>query len=121
MLAPQRQQAILDLVHRLGGVRVSDLGREFGVSDMTVRRDLEALAERGLVDKVHGGATVMAGPAGTGVAGTDAGGTAAGGTGVAGAGMVDADAALTEWSRLGPSGGGASSITSRRKPLLLKA
>ena len=57
MLAQQRQQAILDLVSELGGVRVADLVREFGVSDMTVRRDLEVLADRGLVDKVHGGAT----------------------------------------------------------------
>src|SRR3954467_12011418 len=61
MLAQQRQAAILDLVRRHGGVRVSQLVRQFGVSDMTIRRDLEALAERGLVDKVHGGATV-AGP-----------------------------------------------------------
>ena len=57
MLAQQRQQAILDLVHEHGGTRVADLVREFGVSDMTVRRDLEVLAERGLIDKVHGGAT----------------------------------------------------------------
>ncbi|MEZ0071974.1 DeoR/GlpR family DNA-binding transcription regulator [Planotetraspora sp. GP83] len=59
MLAPQRQQAILDLVRANGAVRVGDLVREFGVSDMTIRRDLEVLAERGLVAKVHGGATAM--------------------------------------------------------------
>jgi DeoR/GlpR family transcriptional regulator of sugar metabolism len=59
MLAQQRQQAILDLVQRHGGVRVADLVREFGVSDMTIRRDLEVLAERGLVTKVHGGATTV--------------------------------------------------------------
>lgn len=57
MLARQRQAMILGLVRQRGGVRVADLVREFGVSDMTVRRDLEALAERGLVAKVHGGAT----------------------------------------------------------------
>jgi DeoR/GlpR family transcriptional regulator of sugar metabolism len=59
MLAQQRQQAIHEMVQRLGGVRVGDLVREFGVSDMTIRRDLEALAERGLVAKVHGGATTL--------------------------------------------------------------
>jgi DeoR/GlpR family transcriptional regulator of sugar metabolism len=64
MLAQQRQTAILELVRRHGGVRVSQLVRQFGVSDMTIRRDLEALAERGLVDKVHGGATVI-GPGST--------------------------------------------------------
>ena len=71
MLAQQRQTAILDLVRRHGGVRVSHLVRQFGVSDMTIRRDLEALAERGLVDKVHGGATV-AGPGSTEEPGFDA-------------------------------------------------
>ncbi|MEV6526981.1 DeoR/GlpR family DNA-binding transcription regulator [Longispora sp. NPDC051575] len=64
MLAPQRQAAILDLVRRHGGVRVSELVREFGVSDMTIRRDLETLAERGLLAKVHGGATII-GPGST--------------------------------------------------------
>ncbi|MEU5863834.1 MULTISPECIES: DeoR/GlpR family DNA-binding transcription regulator [unclassified Nonomuraea] len=59
MLAPQRQQAILDLVRQNGGVRVVDLVRTFGVSDITIRRDLELLAERGLLAKVHGGATTI--------------------------------------------------------------
>jgi len=59
MLAQQRQQAIHEMVQRLGGVRVGDLVREFGVSDMTNRRDLEALAEHGLIAKVHGGATTL--------------------------------------------------------------
>ncbi|MGA8117243.1 MAG: DeoR/GlpR family DNA-binding transcription regulator [Actinocatenispora sp.] len=60
MLAGQRQSAILELVRRHGGVRVSDLVREFNVSDMTIRRDLEALDQRGLLSKVHGGATTLA-------------------------------------------------------------
>ncbi|TKK80780.1 DeoR/GlpR transcriptional regulator [Herbidospora galbida] len=64
MLAQQRQQAILERVRRTGGVRVADLVRDLGVSDMTIRRDLEALADRGLIEKVHGGATV-AGPGST--------------------------------------------------------
>ncbi len=59
MLAQQRQQAILDLVQQRGGIRVADLVREFSVSDMTIRRDLEVLAERGLLAKVHGGATTV--------------------------------------------------------------
>ncbi len=56
-LAAQRQAAILERVRERGGVRVRDLVRDFGVSDMTIRRDLEILAERGLLAKVHGGAT----------------------------------------------------------------
>lgn len=63
MLARQRQAFILDRVREDGAVRVADLVRELGVSDMTVRRDLEVLDERGLLEKVHGGATSLAGTA----------------------------------------------------------
>jgi DeoR/GlpR family transcriptional regulator of sugar metabolism len=57
MLAQQRQAAIVERVLADGGVRVAQLVAELGVSDMTIRRDLEMLAERGLIAKVHGGAT----------------------------------------------------------------
>jgi DeoR/GlpR family transcriptional regulator of sugar metabolism len=57
MLAAQRQSWILEEVRRVGGVRVSDLTQALGVSDMTVRRDLDALTRKGLIEKVHGGAT----------------------------------------------------------------
>jgi DeoR/GlpR family transcriptional regulator of sugar metabolism len=57
MLARQRQELILDEVRSTGGVRVSDLVERLGVSDMTIRRDIDALAGRGLVTRVHGGAT----------------------------------------------------------------
>lgn len=57
MLASQRQDLILREVERAGGTRVSELVDRLGVSDMTIRRDLDALAARGLVLKVHGGAT----------------------------------------------------------------
>ncbi len=56
MLARQRQGRILEWVRQAGAVRVAELVRELGVSEMTVRRDLAALAERGFIDKVHGGA-----------------------------------------------------------------
>ncbi len=58
MLAQQRQTLILDAVREHGAARVADLVTRFGVSDMTVRRDLDVLARRGLIDKVHGGATM---------------------------------------------------------------
>ncbi len=61
MLAQQRQASILDRVRRHGGARVADLVRVLGVSDMTIRRDIEVLAERGLVAKVHGGAVAVDG------------------------------------------------------------
>jgi DeoR/GlpR family transcriptional regulator of sugar metabolism len=58
MLAGQRQQLIVEEIRRRGAVRVSELTTLLGVSDMTVRRDLDVLASSGLVEKVHGGATV---------------------------------------------------------------
>jgi len=59
MLARQRQERILEQVRLTGGARVSDLVDLLGVSDMTVRRDIEQLARRGLVERVHGGATAI--------------------------------------------------------------
>jgi DeoR/GlpR family transcriptional regulator of sugar metabolism len=63
MLARQRQAFILDRVREDGAVKVADLVRELRVSDMTVRRDLEILDDRGLLEKVHGGATSVSGSA----------------------------------------------------------
>src|SRR5690242_7208816 len=57
MLARQRQEVILDEVRTIGGVRVWELAERVGVSDVTIRRDIDALAGRGLVTRVHGGAT----------------------------------------------------------------
>jgi DeoR/GlpR family transcriptional regulator of sugar metabolism len=56
LLAEQRRALILEEVRRRGGVRVNELTRKLGVSDMTVRRDLDALARQGVLEKVHGGA-----------------------------------------------------------------
>jgi DeoR/GlpR family transcriptional regulator of sugar metabolism len=60
LLAHQRQIRILAELRRAGGVRVSDLTDLLGVSDMTVRRDLDQLVTSGFARKVHGGA-VLAG------------------------------------------------------------
>jgi DeoR/GlpR family transcriptional regulator of sugar metabolism len=58
MLASQRQLRIVEEVRRRGAVRVSELTELLGVSDMTIRRDFDVLAASGLLEKVHGGATV---------------------------------------------------------------
>ncbi|MFE9799836.1 DeoR/GlpR family DNA-binding transcription regulator [Streptomyces goshikiensis] len=55
-LAPQRRALILDIVRRDGAVRVAELVERLGVSDMTIRRDLDVLARAGSLSKVHGGA-----------------------------------------------------------------
>ncbi|MEV3988415.1 DeoR/GlpR family DNA-binding transcription regulator [Streptomyces sp. NPDC049837] len=59
LLAEQRRALILDEVRRRGGVRVNELTRKLNVSDMTVRRDLDALARQGVIEKVHGGAVPL--------------------------------------------------------------
>src|SRR5579875_2996786 len=63
MLARHRQSLILQAVRSDGSARVSDLVQRLGVSDMTIRRDLEVLARDGLVEKVHGGAVLPGAPA----------------------------------------------------------
>lgn len=61
VLARQRQVYILDRIREDGAVKVAELVRDLSVSDMTVRRDLEALHLLGLLEKVHGGATAVPG------------------------------------------------------------
>jgi DeoR/GlpR family transcriptional regulator of sugar metabolism len=59
VLASQRRAAILSKVEETGAVRVSDLVEQLGVSDMTVRRDIERLDADGLLERVHGGALAL--------------------------------------------------------------
>ena len=56
MLAAERRRAILAAIQSGGAVRVADLATELAVSEMTVRRDLDALDAQDLLRKVHGGA-----------------------------------------------------------------
>lgn len=57
MHAEDRHRAILERVEALGTVKVSELAEELGVSAVTLRVDVRELARRGLVRRVHGGAT----------------------------------------------------------------
>jgi DeoR/GlpR family transcriptional regulator of sugar metabolism len=61
LLPAQRRQEILRAV-RGGTAHVADLAESFGVSEMTVRRDLGALARDGKLERVHGGAVDSAEP-----------------------------------------------------------
>ena len=56
LFAEERRRLILDEVNRSGSVTVMDLVDRLGVSDMTVRRDLDTLSAHKLLQKVHGGA-----------------------------------------------------------------
>ncbi len=60
MALTRRQGSILERLRREGEVRVAALSRVFGVSDQTVRRDLELLCAEGLARRVHGGARLAA-------------------------------------------------------------
>jgi DeoR/GlpR family transcriptional regulator of sugar metabolism len=59
MLGSQRRSWIAAEVRQRGAARVADLTARFGVSDMTIRRDLELLETAGRVRKVHGGAVAV--------------------------------------------------------------
>lgn len=54
--AEERRGAILDMLEREPAVQVADLARIFGVSAVTARADLDALADAGKLRRVHGGA-----------------------------------------------------------------
>lgn len=56
MLAVERRKSILDYVNDKGTATVSDLSRAFGVTEETVRRDLQKLEIKNLLLRTHGGA-----------------------------------------------------------------
>jgi DeoR/GlpR family transcriptional regulator of sugar metabolism len=56
VFAPERQETIARLVADQGRVRVTDLATRFGVSQVTIRKDLETLEVEGRVTRTHGGA-----------------------------------------------------------------
>jgi len=56
MTAEQRKQRILDLLKENDTVRVTNLSRQFGVSEVTIRTDLEDMEKKGLLSRIHGGA-----------------------------------------------------------------
>lgn len=50
----QRHERVLALVRERGSLRVAELAAELGVSAVTLRRDVEALAGQGRVRRLHG-------------------------------------------------------------------
>lgn len=56
MLAIERKNAILSKLLMEGKVLVNDLSREYGVTEETIRRDLEKLEKEGFAKKTYGGA-----------------------------------------------------------------
>ena len=54
----ERRNKIIDLVNESGSVLVADLSSAFEVSEVTVRSDLSLLAQKGLLSRFHGGASI---------------------------------------------------------------
>ena len=59
--APERQQLIARLVQEHGRARVADLARRFGVSAVTIRKDLQVLEDERRLIRAHGGAIAIDG------------------------------------------------------------
>lgn len=57
MLAAERRDAIVAELRTSPAVRVTRLAEQFDVSEMTIRRDIDALEAAGALTRVHGGAT----------------------------------------------------------------
>ncbi len=58
LLKEERQQRILEVLQENRKVTVPDLSQQFGISEVTVRRDLHDLAENGQLRRAHRGALV---------------------------------------------------------------
>lgn len=58
--AQGRRSAILQLLKEDSSVNVTELSKRFGVSEVTIRKDLRILKERKLLVRVHGGAIIGA-------------------------------------------------------------
>jgi DeoR/GlpR family transcriptional regulator of sugar metabolism len=59
-MSSERRRKILEIVNERRSVTVLDLAEAFPVSAITIRRDLDRLADERLVERVHGGAMALA-------------------------------------------------------------
>lgn len=55
----QRLGEVKDLISSRGAVRIDELAADFGVSEMTIRRDLDELEALGVARRVRGGAIAL--------------------------------------------------------------
>lgn len=59
LFTPERRKRIRMVVVRLGRATVPELSQQFGVSEVTIRKDLAWLEVQGQVQRVHGGAVAL--------------------------------------------------------------
>ncbi len=57
----RRDEIVLEL-QRYGKVRVTELSKRFGISEVSIRKDLDSLAAAGQLSRVHGGAIASDSP-----------------------------------------------------------
>ncbi|MEA2247259.1 MAG: DeoR family transcriptional regulator, fructose operon transcriptional repressor [Solirubrobacteraceae bacterium] len=59
MFADERQQRIAELIAVRGRARIGELASTLGVTEPTIRKDLSALQEQGVLKRTHGGAIAL--------------------------------------------------------------
>ena len=55
----ERQRELARLLERTGRLSVAQICEQFSISEATARRDLDALSEQGVIQRVHGGAILV--------------------------------------------------------------
>lgn len=58
MIPAQRRALVLEQIQRSGGAAISELSERLGISQSTIRRDLDYLTQQGYLERTHGGALV---------------------------------------------------------------
>lgn len=62
LIPAARQARLREYVHAHGAAAIPEMARALGVSESTIRRDLDDLAAQGAIHRAHGGAVALAGP-----------------------------------------------------------
>lgn len=56
MLKEERFQKILDMINENNIIKITDINKKLGVTEITIRRDLKVLEEKGFLKRIYGGA-----------------------------------------------------------------
>jgi DeoR/GlpR family transcriptional regulator of sugar metabolism len=59
LMSSERRRKILDIVNERRSITVLELAEQYPVSAITIRRDLDKLADEHLIERVHGGAMAL--------------------------------------------------------------
>ena len=51
-----RQARVQRMIEEKGIVKVTELSKLFGVTELTIRRDFDVLEKKGVLERTHGGA-----------------------------------------------------------------